>query len=153
MNLREMLIRHEGLRLKAYKCSAGKWTIGVGHNFESDPEHIKARYMRPEGISKEECMALLDQDIAKCEIDANKFPWYSGLDPVRQDVIVSMIFNLGLRRFSGFKKTIGAVAQTEYELAAKMMLDSKWAEQVGNRAKELSQLMAYGSYERVFDSA
>jgi len=30
----EQLVRHEGLRLKAYRCTTGKLTIGYGRNLD-----------------------------------------------------------------------------------------------------------------------
>ena len=58
-----------------------------------------------------------------------------------------MVYNLGLTRFKGFKKTIGFIELGEYDLAATEMLDSKWARQVGKRAIELSHMMKTGSWE------
>lgn len=30
--IKEQLVRHEGLRLRPYRCTAGKLTIGIGRN-------------------------------------------------------------------------------------------------------------------------
>jgi lysozyme len=133
--LREMLIRHEGLRLKPYKDTVGKLTIGVGRNLEDV------------GISKDEALALLDNDIAKIRVQAEgAFLWFRRLEPARQDVILNMIFNIGLKGMLGFTHTLDAIAKGEYDLAAKRMLESKWARQVGNRAVELARLMELGEY-------
>jgi len=53
--LRKMLIRHEGLRLRPYKCTSGRWTVGYGHNLESHGEAI------PESITIEQAEKYLDQ--------------------------------------------------------------------------------------------
>ena len=55
-----------------------------------------------------------------------------------------MVFNLGLSRFLNFKKFIDAMEQKDYETAGKEMLDSKWAKQVGDRAKRLKQMIVEG---------
>lgn len=133
-----MLIRHEGLRLKPYKDSVGKLTIGVGRNLDDV------------GISEAEAMFLLDHDIDAARAEAQKFVWFSKLDNVRQDVIVSMVFNLGMTRLLGFKNTLKAVEAGNWEAAAKGMLDSKWAKQVGKRADELAQMMVTGSYRKEY---
>lgn len=52
-SLIEELKRHEGLRLKPYKCSANSWTIGFGRNLESV------------GISGEEALMMLKNDIQR----------------------------------------------------------------------------------------
>ncbi len=135
MNIFRLLIRHEGLRLKAYKCTEGKTTIGVGRNLDDV------------GITKAEAIMLLENDIKRVDREAlQQFPWYKNLDYVRKDVIISMIFNMGLHGFMQFKKAISAMAFKNYDLASKEMLDSKWAKQVEGRAHELSQMMLTGKY-------
>lgn len=130
-----MLIRHEGLKLKPYKCSANKLTIGVGRNIEDN------------GISESEAMLLLDNDVAFFKSEAEKFHWFKDLNEVRKDVVINMIFNLGVPRFLGFKKMIAAMQSKKFNDAAKEMLDSKWAKQVGKRAEELAGLMRHGEYK------
>ena len=55
-----------------------------------------------------------------------------------------MMFNLGKTRLSKFVKMRDAIEDHDYNRAAKEMLDSKWADQVGNRAVELAELMRGG---------
>lgn len=132
--LRAMLIRQEGLRLKPYRDSVGKLTIGVGRNLEDD------------GIGESEAYLLLDNDIIKHTLDAQKIPFFSSLDPVRQDVLISLTFNMGLPRLFGFKLMLGALQIHDWQEAAKQLLDSKYAQQVGNRAQELAQMIRLGEY-------
>src|SRR5690606_20289906 len=133
-SLRDQLILHEGMKLKPYKCPANKWTIGVGRNLEdvglSRDEQLKlfgtSGLNREEiidgllvrGISEEEALFLLDNDIKKCTADVKKFPWFESLDPVRQKVIVDMCFNLGLNGLKGFRKMIGHLEVGAYVNAA-----------------------------------
>lgn len=131
-----MLIRHEGLRLRPYKDSVGKLTIGVGRNLDD------------KGISEPEAMLLLSNDIGAALADAKTLVWFNKLDSVRQDVIVNMIFNLGLPRFVGFKNTLRAIEMANWEEAVVQMLDSKWAKQVGKRAEDLAFMMMTGSYRK-----
>lgn len=133
--LTQMLIRHEGLRLKPYNDSVGKLTIGVGRNLEDI------------GITESEAMGLLKNDIERVFLEAHKtFKWFEGLNNARRDVILNMIFNLGLQGFLGFKRTIAFIEDRNFEAAAAEMLNSKWHEQVGRRAVELSEMMARGDY-------
>ena len=62
--LKEQLIRHEGLRLKPYRCTANKLTIGVGRNLDDV------------GISEDEALILLENDIIKVQRQAENFPWF-----------------------------------------------------------------------------
>jgi len=63
---------------------------------------------------------------------------------VRQRVLLDMAFNLGISGLLKFKRTLKAIRAKQYEKAAEMMLDSRWATQVGQRAKRLSKMMATG---------
>lgn len=136
MTLKELLIKHESKRLRPYKCPAGKLTIGVGRNLDD------------KGITEEEAMYLLDNDIKDIISSCREtFSWFAFLDNVRQAVVVSMIFNLGLGGFLGFKNTIAAIRKKDWNRAADNMLQSKWAEQVGNRALELAEMMRDGRFE------
>jgi lysozyme len=132
--LRAMLIRQEGLKLKPYRDSVGKLTIGVGHNLEDT------------GISEAAAYFILDEDIAVANSEAAKLPVFASLDPVRQDVLIDMVFNMGLPRLRGFVNMLGALADRNWDEAAKQMLDSRWATQVGRRAEELSEMIRTGAY-------
>ncbi len=133
--LHEMLIRHEGLRLKPYRDTVGKLTIGIGRNLDDV------------GITREEATMLLNHDIAKVQRDVKKtFPWFSRLNGVRKNVVLNMVFNLGLPRFRQFKKAIAAIRANRWDEAAKQMLDSRWARQVGRRARELASMIKSGKY-------
>ena len=134
--LRAMLIRHEGLRLKPYRDAKSKLTIGVGRNLDDV------------GITRAEALMLLDNDIATVRRDVTRaFPWFPGLDPVRKDVVLDMVFNLGLPRFRQLTKTIAAIKARNWENAAREMLKSRWANEVGKRATELAAMMERGEYE------
>lgn len=136
MTLKDLIKKHEGKRLKPYKCTAGKLTIGYGRNLDD------------KGITEEEAEFMLDNDI-KAVISACKetFSWFAFLDNVRQAVVADMVFNLGLAGFLGFKNTIAHIRNKEWDKAADNMLASKWASQVGNRAVELAEMMRMGRLE------
>lgn len=128
---------HEGERLKPYRCTAGKLTIGVGRNLDD------------RGITAEESAYLLANDIAREERELLKaLPWVAQLDEVRQRVLLDMAFNMGLVGLLGFKNTLATIRAGDYAKAAAMMLDSKWATQVGQRAERLSRMMATGQIPR-----
>lgn len=133
MSLIDRLIDHEGLKLKPYTCSAGKLTIGVGRNIED------------RGISEEEAMMMLQNDIIACRKECySNFIWYGEMDELRQEVILEMCFNLGITRLKSFKKMLKACELKNYTLASQEMLTSLWARQVGNRAKTLAKIMEKG---------
>ena len=130
--IEEQLILHEGLKLKPYRCTAGKLTIGVGRNLDD------------KGISKEEALFLLANDIEDAIKDLSNFDWFEGLDPVRKKVVIDMRYNLGPTRFRQFKRMIAALAAGDYKAAAAEMVNSKWYYQVGTRARRLMEMMRTG---------
>ncbi len=133
LDLKIELTRDEGLRLKPYRDTVGKLTIGIGRNLDDV------------GISQDEAMHLLDNDIARTTAALDKaIPWWRSLNDVRQRVVVNMAFNLGVAGLLGFKNTLAAMKAGRYADAAEGMLASKWATQVGERAKRLAAMMANG---------
>ena len=134
--LRSQLERHEGLRLKPYRDTVGKLTVGYGRNLEDV------------GISRDEADFMLDNDIDQVERYLKTVDEYNELDSVRQTVLMNMCFNVGFRGLMGFRKMWAAIARKDYAEAARQMLDSKWHRQVGNRAQELAQIMRTGEAQR-----
>ena len=131
---KQMTKDFEGLRLKPYKCTAGKLTIGYGRNLDDV------------GISRTEAEMLFERDFAKAEAEARQLCRtykvnYEDLIEQRFYVLTDMIFNMGYDRVSKFKKMLTALSKGDYEAAANEMLDSSWAIQVGNRAQQLALLM------------
>ena len=135
IKLREQLIEHEGLRLFPYKCTSGKTTIGCGRNLED------------RGITREEAMTMLQNDIDECAADCvlivGQSVW-DKLSDARQRVLVDMRFNLGPKGLRTFARTLAAISQGRYADAAQYMLESKWARQVGRRATRLAKMMRDG---------
>ena len=131
--LKQQLKRHEGLVCQLYKCTAGKQTIGVGRNLDDM------------GISESEAMFILDNDLKIIEVELEKnIPVLNGLSENRKIVLMNMAFNLGISRLLQFKNMLAAIAQHDYKTASEEMLSSRWADQVGNRANELSEMMWVG---------
>jgi len=122
-------------RMMPYKDSEGVLTIGYGIAIGIT------------GLSFEEADMLLlnrvNETIAECK---RTFAWYQGLDGIRKNVIISMVYNMGLTRFKTFKKTIALIEARKYTAAGDEMLDSKWAKQVKSRANRLSTMMKEGGH-------
>ena len=127
--LQEDLILDEGIRLKPYRCTAGKLTIGIGRNLDDV------------GISRAETMALLAADIARAEQGLDSYaPWWRSLPEPAARGLVNMAFNLGAGGLAGFRGMLAALRAGDYALAAAEALDSKWAKQVGDRAVRIAAL-------------
>ena len=130
MSLIDEIKVHEGFRDKVYKCSEGFDTIGYGFAIKD---------------------LVLDEDIADLILQRKledlqerikrKFDWFKESPNEVQDVVSNMCYQIGLSGFSKFKKTIYYLETEQYEEASEEMLDSLWARQTPNRAKELSKII------------
>lgn len=127
--LEAMLVRHEGKRSKVYTDTVGKRTIGVGRNLDDV------------GLSDDEIMILLRNDIKRTQEFLNGFSWFRRLDQDRADAITDMVFNIGPAGFAKFTKLICALTAGAYGQAADEMMSSMWAKQVGARAEQLAAIM------------
>jgi lysozyme len=128
---------HEGELLKPYRCTAGKLTIGIGRNLDD------------RGITAAESAYLLCNDIDAMETEVLRaLPWVTQLNDVRQRVLVDMAFSMGVVGLLNFKRTLATIQAGDYQQAATMMLDSRWAKQVGQRVERLARMMATGKDPR-----
>ena len=142
--LMKELIMDEGFKYEIYNDHLGYPTLGVGHLITAKDEEHGQKVGTP--VSEQRIRECLDQDIATVceELDTNE-PWWRGLSDNRQRVIVNMCFNLGYPNFSRFKRFLAAVQTSQWETAAEEMMDSKWATQVGDRAKRLRDRMLHSA--------
>lgn len=132
----EHLKRHEGLRLTAYLCPAGVWTIGYGHT---------AGVKRGDTITEAEAERLLVQDVAVAEKDARRLvPNFDSISPRRQDALVNMAFNLGYSRLSQFKTFLRCVRAGQWMAAGTSLETTKWYSQVRNRARDIVAAILQG---------
>ena len=103
--LNALLIRHEGLKLKPYTDTVGKLTIGVGRN------------LTDMGLTQDEVLLLLQNDIERCRCELNKaLPWWVKLGEVREAVMLSLCFNLGMSKLLSFKPTLGLIENGQYAM-------------------------------------
>lgn len=133
--LTKLLVLHEGYRQKPYKDTVGKLTIGYGFNLDDV------------GLYPEECDFIIQNRIRRIAVELEKaLPWVDDLDPVRTAVLLDMAYNMGIPTLLTFKKTLAKIKEADYQTAASMMLQSKWARQVGKRAVRLSTMMRKGEW-------
>ena len=132
----------EGRRYRAYPdpdTKAAPWTIGVGH---TGPEVHEGLVWTDAQID-----AALTSDIARAETMLGRFyPWWTGLDDVRQDVMVQMCFQLGIGGLEKFPKALASVRAGNWQEAHDQMLDSEWARtQSPARAEREAEQMLTGT--------
>lgn len=151
MNLQRLsdrIRRHEGYRATPYRDSLGLWTVGYGRLVE--------KMLIPEGIRT--VGQLLDflselptheqwfqEDIADSIKIAHSFTsgMLESLSELRQEVIIEMAYQLG-NNLHGFVNFRRAVLTDDHETAADEMINSRWAVQTPERARELAGLYRAG---------
>ncbi len=139
MDLKQQLIRDEGVVNHAYADSLGFLTIGVGRLIDK---------RRGGGLSPEEVEFLLTNDITVMSAAVLKtLPWSSKLSEPRLAVLINMAFQLGIGGLLEFKRTLGSIEDGQYSEASMEMLDSLWAQQTPERAKRLAKQMLTGEWQ------
>lgn len=152
----DKLIEHEGMVLTVYKDSLGIETIGIGRNLKDrgiskeeldymDIPNMELVYQH--GLTEADARYLAMNDIKIVENELCKVhPCVENLDAVRQLVLMDMAFNMGVPRLCKFKNMWSAIHEENFEAASLEMMDSRWARQVGRRAKILSDAMKAGEF-------
>jgi len=133
--LRRTLELDEGRRTLAYRCSAGIWTVGVGHNLET------------RAIPEEAVDLIFSADLEAAISEAATLSPV-GLCETRQRVLVEMVYQMGISAVRGFRRFLSALEAEDYDEAAREMLDSAWARQTPARAQRAAQRMRSGEDDR-----
>ncbi len=131
MNLDNLVIsikENEGFRGNVYQDTLGFDTVGFGTKMP---------------ISEKEATVLLRMRInGKIEELSRRKPLFTQLPHEVQEILAEMAYQLGVTGLLKFRKTWLYLEENEYESASIEMLDSLWAKQTPNRAKELSDRLA-----------
>ena len=133
--MRDFLEREEGFRARPYRCTAGALTVGFGTNLAA-------------GITRSQAAALMMLEIEEdiLPVLRKNLPWFDTLNEVRQTVLISMAYQMGVKGLLGFNATLSYISQGNYAAAATQMLSSKWARQTPNRARRQAEMMRTGEW-------
>lgn len=133
----------EGFSEIPYVDSEGYLTIGYGTCIA----YVGDIEIRPVWrISQEHAVQLLRQSAVDVYMEMDRtWPWFEYMPLGVKTVMLNMAYNLGVPRLAKFKKTLAFIKNHQYEKAADEMLRdstgtgrSLWYQQVGHRAKRLS---------------
>ncbi len=139
--LRKEIEEDEGCKYEIYKDHLGLPTFGIGHLITEWDEE----YGKPDGteISEERVSSCFKADIYVTIEECKKL--YDNFDKLPDEVqliLCNMMFNMGRPRLSKFKKMNEAITNEDWIEASVQMEDSRWYNQVTNRAKRLVERMA-----------
>lgn len=130
--LEKWIKHHEGFNGFPYLDSKGILTIGFGRNLDQI------------GINPDEAEVLFQNDLHRAVSELNYFPWFKKLPENVQNALINMNFNLGFSKLLTFKKMLGFLEKGDFTNAAIEALNSKWANDVGKRAKDVALMMRDG---------
>ena len=134
--LRAQLVIDEGQVNKIYLDHLGYPTFGIGHLIvEGDPEK-ELEVGTP--IDKDRVIQAFEKDVQIVLLDCDLCfeSWDDYPDEAKQ-VFANMMFNMGRTRLSKFKNMIKAAEEGAWHQAAIEGRDSRWHNQVTNRAERL----------------
>ena len=138
--LKEELTIDEGCKYEIYKDHLGYPTFGIGHLvLNTDPEYgleIGAQ------VIDERVHEVFEKDIAVVIADCKiEYVFFNDLPEEVQHIVANMMFNMGRPRLSKFKGMKAGVDARDWNRAADEMVESRWHDQVPNRAKRLVKRM------------
>ena len=119
--------KHEGYRKRVYKDSLDKDTIGYGFLISALE------------LDKDICDIILMRKI--WAIEDKLYPEIYRYPKIVKIVLVEMAYQLGVKGLMAFEKTLEYAKQRNWKKMSVEMLDSEWAEQTPDRAKELSDII------------
>lgn len=106
-----IITKYEGLKLHAYKCPAGKWTIGYGHTLGVKQGDV---------ITKEKALEYLKKDLETAEIKVNAIDNIYHFTQNEFDALVSFVYNVG-----NVIGVTGYCKRSKSEIASAMLLYTK----------------------------
>tara|TARA_E500000178_G_scaffold23057_1_gene21374 strand:+ start:141 stop:581 length:441 start_codon:yes stop_codon:yes gene_type:complete len=138
--LRKQLEIDEGVKYEIYNDHLGLATFGIGHLvIPTDEEHGKPLGTR---ISEERVRECFDRDVQSVLRDCKLlYKDFDELPEEVQQIVANMMFNMGYGRLSKFKGMKAGVDAKDWNKAADEMVDSRWYQQVTNRAQRLVDRM------------
>ena len=143
MNLEQLRMEleyDEGCEYQIYLDHLGLPTFGIGHLVTEDDEENGLEVGT--AVSEDRVREAFESDIEITVDECQRLyeDWIDFPDEV-QLILANMMFNMGRPRLSQFKNMKAAVDERDWDRAADEMIDSKWYQQVTNRADRLVQRM------------
>ena len=139
--LMERIKLHEGFRDTVYLDSLGKATIGYGHLITDQDNYQEGMQYSKELLEKQ-----FSVDFDKAYLQAAELMDGYALPSTAQEVIIEMVFQLGVGGVGKFKKMWLALKEHDFIEASDQMMASRWHKQTTKRCEELAERMASCSF-------
>ena len=131
-NLKERIKLNEGFSSKPYKDQLRYLTIGYGHLILSNEKILLKKQ-----INKKELEEIFEKDFKKALSDFNNTFKSLTLNKKVSELLIEMIFQLGIKGCLKFKNLIKNIKKRNKHLVCLDMMDSLWYKQTPNRVKAL----------------
>ena len=131
-NLKKRIKLNEGFSLKPYKDQLGYLTIGYGHLILSNEKILLKKK-----INKKELEEIFEKDFKKALSDFNNTLKPITSNKKEAELLIEMIFQLGIKGCLKFKNLIKNIRAGKKHLVCLDMMDSLWYKQTPNRVKKL----------------
>lgn len=129
-NAYKLIMQFEGFRNKAYKDTAGIWTIGYGTIRYPNGVKVKAG----DTCTKEQAEAWLRSDCKWVEATLDKYVRYSKITQNQFDALASFVYNVGAGAFAS-STMLTLLNQGNIQSAASQF--SRWVNSGGRRTQGL----------------
>ena len=135
--LKKRIMDHEGFRNTIYLDTEKKATIGYGHLVRKKDNFVEGVEYKEKDLRQ-----LFHKDFEKAETGADQIIGHiKELHPEARNVIIEMVYQLGVMGVRKFAKMTLALEDSDYKKASLEMLDSKWRKQTTARCESLAKIM------------
>ena len=131
-NLKERIKSNEGFSSKPYKDQLGYLTIGYGHLILSNEKFLLKKQIHKKALEE-----IFEKDFKKALSDFNNTFKSLTLNKKESELLIEMIFQLGIKGCLKFKNLIKNIKKRNKHLVCFDMMDSLWYKQTPNRVKTL----------------
>ena len=134
--LKSRIKKNEGYSNQIYYDQVGKPTIGFGHLIKK-----REKLLHQKKYSKKYLNKIFENDFSIALSDFNKSYKAKGLSKNSQEVLIEMIFQLGIKNCLKFKKFNQSIRKKLPHMIALEMLNSRWYAQTPKRVEKLIDLL------------
>ena len=134
IKLKKKIKKNEGYSSKPYKDQLGFLTIGYGHLIL-----FNEKYLLKKRTTKSELEKIFLKDFSSALKDFNSFLKPFSNNKKDSELLIEMIFQIGLKGVLKFKKLLNHMARKNKHLVCFEMMNSLWYKQTPNRVKILIQ--------------
>ena len=131
-NLKKRIKKNEGFSFKPYRDQLGFLTIGYGHLILSNEKELTKIKK-----NKTELEKIFLKDFKNAVSDFSKFLSRYPNNKKDKDLLIEMVFQIGVPGVLKFKKLLTHMGKKDKYLVCFEMMNSLWYNQTPNRVKKL----------------